>query len=136
MYKCKHHKIQELVPKDIYNRFGESSWQFLNPQMLITLDQLWEKFGTMYLNNWLWGGSQQQQVFRTSKSNSYSPTSQHALGCASDASFKYYTAQQVRDYVFSNPEEFHYITCIEMNVNWFHFDVRNCNRIKKVYPKK
>jgi hypothetical protein len=62
--------------------------------------------------------------------------SQHRFGRAADCIFADVTAEQVRQDVLDNPddEDFKYITSIELGVDWFHFDVRNCNRIMTYYP--
>ena len=129
MYKCKNFKIQELVPKYVYDKRGEKAWSLLDERGLITLDQLHDKYGTMIINNYLWGGSRQWAGLRTARSPYGTMYSQHRFGRAYDVIFKNWSAEEVRVDVLQNPEWFPFITSLELKVNWFHFDVRNCDRI-------
>lgn len=66
----------------------------------------------------------------------YSPFSQHTFGRAADCIFKDFTAEQVRQDIRDNPlhADFKLIGSIELDVNWLHFDVRNCHRLKTYTP--
>ncbi len=134
MYKCKYFKIQELVPENAYAERGEKAWELLDERALITLDTLHDKYGTMIINNWLWGGPRQWSGLRTASSPYGTMYSQHRFGRAFDVIFKNYDADHVRQEVLNNPEWFPLITSLELDVSWFHFDVRNCERIKVYKP--
>jgi len=134
MYKCRHFKIQELVPKHVYEDRGGKAWELLDDRALITLDCLHDKYGTMTINNWLWGGGRQWSGFRTPDSPHGTNYSQHRLGGAFDVIFKYHNAEHVRNEVLANPDWFPLITSLELDVSWFHFDTRNCKRIKVYKP--
>ncbi len=131
MYKCEYFKIQELVPRHVYDKRGDKSWELLDETALIVLDQLHEKYSTMVVNNWLWGGSRQWSGLRTPRSPYGTIYSQHQFGRAFDVIFKYHSAESVRQDVLNNLDWFPFITGLEMGVNWFHFDVRNCKGIKE-----
>ena len=56
-YKCKHFAIHELVPKEVYEKYGERAWQFLDVHALVQLDMLRVRYGSMTINNYFWGGN-------------------------------------------------------------------------------
>ena len=135
MYKCKHFIVQELVSSKVYAARGEKAWQLLDDRMLMTLDLLREKYGSITINNWKWGGSSESRGLRTPDSEYYSTYSQHTYGRAADCIFKDVTAEQVRQDILANPNDpaFMLINSFEENTGWLHFDVRNCDRIM-TYP--
>lgn len=124
MYKCKHFKIQELVPKHVYKDRGDKAWYLLDDRALETLDQLREQFGPVTVNNWMWGGGRQWSGLRTEQSPVGTMYSQHRLGRAFDPLFRV-DIDEVRSYVLDHPDEFPYIRGIEMKVAWLHFDLGN-----------
>jgi hypothetical protein len=48
----------------------------------------------------------------------------HKFGGCIDCDFDDVTAEEVRQYILNNPEQFPHITALEANVSWLHFDVR------------
>ena len=126
MYIPKHFEPQELVPPAIFDARGDKSLELIDDRVLITLDKLRNLFGPCTINNWPWGGLLTQSGLRTSDAKEYSPTSQHTFGRAMDCKFENTTAAQIRKYLISHLQARPYITFIEDDVNWFHFDVRNC----------
>ncbi len=135
MYICKNFIIQELVSPGTFRKRGEKAWQLLDTRMLITLDRLREKYGSMTVNNWKWGGNREWSGLRTADSPWFSTYSQHSFGRAADVMFKDVTAESVRQDILSDPDEdtFEFINSFEENTSWLHFDVRNSNRIL-TYP--
>lgn len=140
-YKCKYFKIHELVPPDIYKKYGDSAFQFLDPKMLYTIDKIRERYNTsLTINNYMWNGSYSQSGYRPVSSSVGASNSQHRHGRAFDCKLKGISAEQVREDILNDPyhEDFKYITCIEMKVNWLHIDCRNYNKktngILKIYP--
>jgi len=123
----KYFKAHELVPKHIYNKYGEKSFKFIHKDIIAVIDRLKEHFnlGTMTINNYAWGGDREWSGLRTINSPYYSETSQHSLGNAIDAVFSHYTAEEVRNYIIDNPHLFPEIKGIELCVSWLHIDVRN-----------
>ncbi|RCU48754.1 hypothetical protein DU002_13240 [Corallincola holothuriorum] len=136
MYKCKHFQIHELVPKSVFKKRGEKAWQLLDDRLLITLDRLREKFGSMTVNNYYWQGDREWSGLRTSDSPYYSPFSQHSFGRAADCLFQDHDAESIRQQILAAPRqhEFELIGSIELDVSWLHFDVRNCDRIMTYKP--
>jgi len=132
MKRSKHFKIQELVPKELYQLVKEDTlWGLIDERLIDTIDALKEKFpqGTMTINNWLWGEDRNQSGLRTKNSKYYSPTSQHSIGKAIDCVFSEYETDSVRQYIINNPDEFPHIKGIELDVSWLHVDVRSRDEV-------
>lgn len=136
MYTTKWFKIQELVSPQAYKDRGDKAWQLLDDRMLMTIDRLREKYGSMTINNWSYGGDREWSGLRTPDSPYYSKYSQHSFGKAFDIIFKHVTAEQVRQDILANPDkfEFEYINSLELGVSWLHIDSRNSTRIFAFHP--
>ena len=135
----KYFKIQELVCNHTYNKFGETSWQFLDTKVLHTLLVLREEiFCTQMVINYK-GHFQrglrcnicQLVKDKTNKGNIY--LSAHILGKAFDVSMKTITGAQARALIKKYQDKLPYPVRLEKNVNWLHIDVRDThNSTKKV----
>lgn len=128
MYKCKHFLIQEIVPKHIYDKWGDKAWMFCDEQLAVSLDQVREYAGPCLINNWHTGGKFQWRGMRTKECPEYSELSMHTYFKAADVTPLTKTVEEVRAYVLANPVKFPYITGIELEVSWFHFDCRNTDQ--------
>lgn len=126
-YICKSFRIEELVSEKTYSDRGVRAWQMFDDKILITIDAIKARFpqGSMTINNWLWSGDRQYSGYREPGSPWYSQYSMHSFGKAMDSVFSDYDTEEVRTYVLNNPEEFSYVTGIEMGVSWLHVDCRN-----------
>ena len=117
-------------------------WRLMDSRVTWTAVQLRNLFGTMICNDYLWGGKNINRGYRnvieiidwehykqTGEIITFfsSLTSQHCHGRGLDSTFKKILAHDVRDYIIKNNRrsEFKFITAIEKEVPWFHFDVRN-----------
>ncbi len=125
MYKCKYFSITELVSPDVYEARGDKAWSLLDDRALKTLDTIREKFGPTTVNSWSWNGPRKWSGLRTPDSPDYRKYSQHTYGRAFDCIFKDTTAEEVREYILANQEEFPHIGGIELGTSWLHFDTRN-----------
>lgn len=125
MYTCKHFSIKELVPRHVHKDRGNRAWELFDDRALETLDALREQFGRATVNNWAWNGNREWSGLRTPESPYGTQYSQHRLGRAFDVIFSEKTAEEAREYVLANEEEFPYIRGIELGVSWFHFDIGN-----------
>lgn len=134
MYQCKHFVIQELVPPHVYEARKEKSWELLDVRALRSLDTLRGAFGRTVVNNWHIGGSRKWSGLRTAGCPQFSEYSQHTFGRAFDCIFMDTDSDTVRNVVLLHKNEFPEITALETNVDWFHFDVRNCSAIKLFDP--
>ncbi len=134
--KSKSFKIHELVPRKMYNQYGEKAWRYVDVRLIETIDKLKEIFnqGTMTINNYGFGGNREWSGIRTPDSKWYSYGSQHSFANAFDIVFSAYEADVVRQYIIDNPEEFPHIKGIEMGISWVHIDVRNEDEVQLFYP--
>ncbi len=129
MYIPEHFQVQELVPPDTYDSRGDKSIELIDERVLLTLDTLRITFGTCVVNDWVFGGAYSESGLRNPDCAEYSPTSQHTFGRAMDCKFQDVAAHEARQYVIRNKHQFPHITFLEDDVSWFHFDVRNAERI-------
>jgi len=154
-YKPKYFIPEEIFPESVVRLHtflskgkvivSEKIWRLVDSRVLITLDRLRDRFGTIVVNDYRWGGKNQYRGYRPAldlidkyyleETGIYRPkwssfTSQHCFGRAIDCKFKYKTSQEVRDDIKKNFSELTYqdITAIEESVDWFHFDVRSWDR--------
>lgn len=138
MYKARYFVIQELVPKHVYEDRGSKAWSLLDSRAVETLDALRERFGSITVNDWSWGGDRQWSGLRTELSPYGTMYSQHRFGRAFDCLFRHSTSDDVREYISTHLKEFPHITALEMGVSWLHFDVRGSRRssegILRFYP--
>lgn len=125
--------IQELVPRHVYEERGEKAWELLDPRALHILYRLRETFGPVIVNDWHRGGNNQWRGFRSDQTPVGAKYSQHRYGRAFDCTLEK-PAEEVRQYILAHPEEFPYLTTIEAETSWLHFDCRMCIPIKVVYP--
>ena len=128
--------IKELVCNHTYNKFGESSWQFLDTKILHTLlvlrrDILQTPMVINYANHYQRGlrcNCCQLVKDKTLKGNIY--LSAHCLGEAFDASMKTMTGAQARAIIKREQDKLPYPIRMEKNVNWLHIDTRSTNGSK------
>jgi len=129
--KSQHFKIHELVPRKMYEEYGEKAWRYVDVRLIESIDKLKEHFnlGTMTINNYFWNGDREWSGIRTPDSPEYKYGSQHSYANAFDIAFSHYTAEEVRNYIINNPHEFPHIKGMELGVSWLHIDVRNEDEI-------
>ena len=148
MYKANYFKAYELVDRETYRRFRETSYRFFDPTLLKVADWLREKLGPVTCNDWRWRKHENaSDVFewsglrtarwdevqtRADGKKRYSPYSDHALGNALDLKFKNHTAEEVRAFIKANWKELKEATgCSSLTleegpaVTWVHIATRN-----------
>ena len=126
--KCKHFIIQQLVPPEIYTSRGEGAWELLDSNLLIVLDQLYETFGRITINNWHSGGQYKESGLRLWASTTGAAFSQHKYGRAADCKPLDITVKQLYEGIIANQAQFPLLTTLENNAatpTWVHVDVRN-----------
>ena len=138
-YRPLHFQIEELVSPKVFNstQDKEKLWQLFDADLLYVLDRLHNKFGTVIINNWKWGGNRDLCGLRhlwldrnkLKAEGIYMDLGMHEYGKAVDCVFKTTTAEQVRQYILSHPADFPEIRGIELNVSWLHIDTRNRDRV-------
>lgn len=134
-------KLEELMPPDIIKRRGANAAYIINPLVMVTLQQLRNKFGPIIVNSPSKGMTQRSlrtlQFFinqEQPKGGNYreralelyaASDSMHKYGGAMDLTFAHFRPQEVRAYIQQCPNEFPFIHFLETDISWFHFDVRN-----------
>lgn len=124
--------LEEFVSEKLFKQYGETCWQFLDTRMLITIEclsiNLKNEYGfyiPLIINNWNIGGNYQYSGLREFNSGVGARHSQHCYGRASDVKSPKITAEQMREHILRNENLYPYITYIEADVSWLHYDVRN-----------
>jgi len=135
MYTPKYFSYFELVPKYTYDNYHQGILKgLMDERVLITADALRSRYGPATVNDWNFGGKNQYRGWRPMGCDVGATLSQHKFGRALDMTFENIKAEEVRQDILDNPGSFPLITCVEGNVSWLHFDVRNCQRIKVFNP--
>ena len=128
MYKPENFELYELLPKDVYEatmNYGERRWQWFDSGLLVTLQELRNNEGKIILNDWYWGGNNHYRGYRPFDCKVGAEWSMHKFFRALDCIFVETTAVRVRSKLLENPSLYPHITCIETEINWFHYDTRN-----------
>lgn len=131
-YKCEHFKIHELVPPQVYQDRGEKAWELFDERILMAIDDLRDSYGSITINNYMYGGDREWSGLRTPDSPWYSPYSQHTFGRAVDCLFKDADVEEVRKAILAD-DQIPYlpdITAVELDTSWLHIDCRNTEGIK------
>lgn len=139
----KYFGIKELVCPEIYNKFGEKSWQFFDRDFLETLLVVRRDIlgVPMVCNNWAKGGNYTQRGFRCNicgipKSRTMVGglyASSHCNGAAGDFSIPGMTAEEARKKIIANKALLPVNIRLEDGVSWLHMDVYDQMNGEKVY---
>ena len=125
-YKCKHFRIEELVTPEIFQKYGHLAWQFFDGDLLRDLDLLRDRFGTITINDWVWGGVYRDSGLRNFDYKGIFNRSLHKHGKAFDLKFADHNPHYVRTLILNKPHMYKSITTIENNTpTWLHIDSRN-----------
>jgi hypothetical protein len=129
MYKPKHFQLFELIDPTLFHTLCSDyqKWMVFDERVLRTADMLRDRYGRMIANDWYWKGEYRWRGYRSAACMEGASFSQHRFGRALDINFLDATAREVREDILSHPylPAAEFITCIELDVSWFHFDVRN-----------
>jgi hypothetical protein len=139
--------IEEFVSPEVFNKYGETSWQFICPRLLRTILLVRTNLDKpMTINNWKWNGSFTQRGLRENTSNIVSSKtnagkmylSAHTMGKAVDFDVKGMEAEEVRMWLKEHAEELPYHIRLEHNmkgkpISWVHLDVFFNPNNPKVY---
>lgn len=138
----KYFNIKELVCKEVYAKFGDSAWHFLDTSLLATILTLRTQIlkCSLVCNNWASGGQLSQRGLRCNmcqivKGKTAPYLSAHILGKGVDLSSGQMTAKQMRELIDKNQALLPYNVRIESDVNWLHIDTLNNTDKKIVYFK-
>lgn len=127
--------IKELVDEQTFNSLGEEAWNLFSIKTLITLNTIKKLTGwTIIVNTWSFKNWQKygkekwsQRGFRASTSTTGLKTGAHPKGLgidfdAYDKDGKHISADNVRKFIMDNINKFEYICCLEIDIEWVHFD--------------
>lgn len=143
-YNCRFFETREFIPKQVYAVRGEKSIQLMDDRALITADALRARYGKAVINTWffwnkdspVWIGKRPRNWsgLRVKGCPYGSAFSQHRFGRALDMLFEDVTAEEIRQDILTTLDSFPYITSLELETSWLHFDTRNCDRIMTYKP--
>ena len=138
--KSKYFKIQELVSKAVYEKYGEKSWEFIDERLIKTLDLLREHFNApITINNYKWGGNLTQRGIRCiecrlvkerlEEGRPYAST--HYTFQALDINVKGWSAKDVYEEILKNQKKFKHIKRMEniaYTPTWTHIDNKDVGK--------
>jgi hypothetical protein len=132
-------QLQELVHKAIYTRIGNRCADFLNPMLAPTCQALRDEFGSIIINDYMWGGKFTDSGLREPHGIIGARFSAHKFGNAADLKFKTMTPIEVQSMIMEDPSKFPYITRMEnaeITKTWLHIEtsVRRNSPIKIFNP--
>lgn len=123
--------LEEFVPKEVYETFGEKSVWFLDPRLPVLVQKIRDLIDkSIIINNWNTGGQNNYCGFRQRKCEVGAENSQHRFGRAADLHIEGIQPTEVRQFIRDyysvlNPLG---LTTIEMDTpTWTHIDLRWSN---------
>jgi hypothetical protein len=123
----KYFKIEELVDKNTFQKYGEDCWKLFQPNILDALDGVREFFGNpVTVNNWNSGGAFQFRGYRAPDCPVGALQSYHKRGMAFDFDVKGMTADVVRGMIMEHQNDplLKNIMRMEAKVSWCHIDTK------------
>lgn len=133
-YRPQYFKLYELVCPEVYNKFGDMAWQFLDDRTVITMDWIRRTLNRpITINTWHDGGEFDERGLRCIQCKIVHDkclqgqiyVSPHILGKAYDFDVEGMDAAEVRVWIAINKEKLPYPIRLENNVNWVHLDTEN-----------
>jgi len=136
--------IEELVDKEVYNKYGDVAWKFIDEMLIECILVIREELGKpMTINNWKWGGQFSQRGLRHNMSPMVQKKtrmylSAHMFGKAVDFDVEGMTAVEVREWIVANADKFPCKIRLERNmkgkpISWVHLDIMSDPSKDKVY---
>lgn len=122
--------LQEFVPKEIYDQFGDNSIWFIDKDIVLLADFIRSRFGKpMTINNWHSGGQFNNRGFRMPNCATGGFLSQHKLKNAIDFNIEGKTPQEVYKDIMDNQDMYlkagaTTVEDIEYTNGWNHIDKR------------
>jgi hypothetical protein len=135
MYEPEHFSSKELFDPVTHDhcivKLGKRIFTLFDDRILITADLIRKRFGTIVVNTWAWGGTHKYRGYRGPDCKIGATYSQHRFGRALDMIPIKVTAEEIRQDIIAKPNgaTYRYITAIELDISWLHYDVRNHNKI-------
>jgi len=143
-YVPEYFSLAEFFPPDqehlFDSYFGDVQvlWLSIDDRVKWTADKLRELYGVAIMNTWhsenmtARYGYHRFRGWREKSCAMGAKYSQHKFGCAADIVFTGVDADAVRRDILANPfqAEFEFITFLEMEVSWLHFDCRPHDKLR------
>lgn len=129
--------LEEFIPKEIYDKWGESSIWFIDKRIITIAQFIRDRFDHIVtINNWHKGGTYNLSGLRPFDTSTGAGMSQHKFGRAIDVKMigRFENgADEIRNDIISNFDEYRAIglTTIEdgaIATNWCHIDCRWTNQ--------
>lgn len=130
-YRPQFFALYELVCPEVYNKFGDTAWMFLDDKAVITLDWIRRTLGkSITVNNWYDGGHFDQRGLRCIQCKIVYDKgvqgqvylSAHIMGRAFDFDVEGMQSDEVRVWIAANKIKLPYNIRLEQEVNWIHLD--------------
>jgi hypothetical protein len=131
LYRPQFFHLYELVCPEVYNKFGDTAWMFLEDKTVINLDWIRRTLNKpITVNTWYDDGEFDERGLRCIqckivKDNFYQGkvyVSPHILGKAYDFDVQGMTADEVRVWLAVKKDFIPYPIRLEQDVNWCHMD--------------
>ena len=137
-------KIEELVDRTVFEKYGEAAWKFIDKDLLACLLVVREGIGfPMTINNWKWGGQFSQRGLRHNmsslvKNKTRLYLSAHIFGKGVDFDVQGMDSVEVRKWIVANADKFPCKIRLERNlagipISWVHLDIMSDDSKPKVY---
>jgi hypothetical protein len=126
-----HFDLREFVPKSVYDIFGDSSIQFIDPRIINLAEFYRSYFGkAVTVNTWSNGGAFKERGFREPNTTTGAMYSQHKMGRAFDCNVDGITPNEMYIEILKKPQPFierglTTLESISYTTGWLHSDCRN-----------
>jgi len=137
IYRPQFFDLQELVCKDVYDKFGQQAWLFFDEKAVIVLDWVRRTLGKpVTVNNWSDGGQFDERGLRCIQCSLVKKkcndgivyVSPHILGKAFDFDVEGMDAAEVRVWLAINKDKIPYPIRLENHVSWVHMDCEDTGK--------
>lgn len=136
--RCKYFKIYELVTPEIYDKYGEKAWWFINPLLSTSLDDIREGVSEeigrpiyIKINTWYYHQIHNtgevgftESGLRDFNTTTGAKMSIHKLGGAADLKPVGISCAKLRQHILANPVKYPFVRAVEIRGTWVHIDVR------------
>lgn len=132
-------ELQEFVPKDVYEMFGDRALSFLDKRIIDVVQLLRDLSGRpIIINNWHNGGKFSESGYRTPNTKTGARYSQHKFGRAADVKVTDMSPKDVVELIKKNEALFMAaglttIENVEHTPTWTHLDCRWTNSKKILF---
>lgn len=136
-YRPQYFQLYELVCPEVYNKFGDRAWGFLDEKLLVTLDWIRRTLDRkITVNNWYNGGRFDERGLRCIQCKMVHDkcmqgqvyVSGHILGRAADFDVDGLEAGEVRVWLAANKDKLPYNIRLENHVSWVHLDTEDTGK--------